>query len=160
MEREALLSWQEVRKAPSAARLGRGVLGSVVQLVTRPSVVVGVGVGVVVDVALGARADCVEEKEVEGVLEGETRREREVVGVGVRVGEAEALAAVLAVDEEEGGGVEEALGPLNALFSVSPVHVAASLRGLHRMTLQQGCVSQGISTRDTLLAVVSTRKSE
>ncbi len=97
---------------------------------------------------------------MEGVFEGVTRKDRVEVGVVVRVGEAEALAAELAVDEEEGGGVEEALGPLKALFSVSPVHVAASLRGLHKMTLQQGCVAQGIFTRDTLLAVVSTRNSE
>ena len=68
--------------------------------------------------------------------------------------------AALAVEVEEGGGVEEALRPLKVLSSVSAVHVAAPLRGLHRMTLQQGCVLQGTCTSDTLLAVESTRKSE
>ncbi len=57
METEALPNWHEVRYAPPAAMLGRGVLGGVVQSVTRPEVVVGVGEGVDVGVAPGAWAD-------------------------------------------------------------------------------------------------------
>jgi len=133
---------QEVRELPPAGRLR--FADTRLHDASNPGVRVGVGVGLGEAVAEGAVCVAVRGKEVEGVLEGVARKVRVAVGVGEKVGVTEALASALAVEVGDGGGVPLEEGPTKVLSSLSPAQVAASLRGLHRMMLQQGCALQGI----------------